>query len=427
MECFKFMKKNSVKHIINKHKKGLVGSIFAFLSMLSLSIGCSLSLSNYTDIGSQIVNVIRKNNRTNVEGQTYWRCEPIESRTDWLGWGVKSYLTSLANPWATYGDANNNNCFFYTDASLNQTFVRNPSNGELIPVSVFASPSSRSLACFDIKLENDVPVNTKYDFYCSKSLASILGNNLEEKELIVNCGNEQRTNISFNGIVKTFGYDFINRIVENNQNYIILPYIIKTVSSEEIISYDMKKYTGQTSFYAVLKSDKYENNYYVSMIDAIYQMGGVKNQLCYKGTYIDSYVDLFGKYENINSAVQNDYLNIVERKNTNIVNTIAGAFLITASIVLLGFLLLKMRKGFWEFNFLNVFVSASFALIIFWIVGEILYRSNVQNMIFWDIGGRIFAFAFVSIVSLITILIAQYLNKNRHEEIDNLEYYSIDI
>lgn len=422
------MKKISFKKICQTYRKSFIGFAFLLTCFLSLSLGCTLSMTDRTDYGSQIVNVIRNNNKSNGEGQTYWRCEPISSRKDWLGWGVKSYLTSLANPWATYGEQKNNNCFFYTDSGLNQTFIKNPSTNEIIPVSIFASPASRSLSCFDIRLENNLTPNTKYDFYCSKSVSNLLKSNLEA-ELIVDCGVKQVSSIRFNGVVESFGYKFIDDIANRNENYIIVPYVLKDdAGKEEIVSYDMQKYTGQTSFYAILKNDKYENNYYGLMINAIYQMGGVKDQLCYKGTYIDSTSNLFDKYEDIDSSVQKNYLEI--NKNGNYIGTVFGIILILLSIASLSFLLLKLKNGFYAFGTKIIFLASSISLIIYWIIGELFYNSNLTSIVFWDIGSRIFSFIFVTLVTIALIVLLLYLNKDKkvHEkQTSGVEYYSIDI
>ena len=418
---------NRIISFFMKYKKSILGFAFALLSTTSVSFGNSFILSSKTDIGSQMTNIIRLNNRLNDERQTYWRCEPVESRRDWLGWGVKSYLTSLANPWATYGDIKNNNCFLYTDASKGQTFIRNQSNNELIPVSVFSSPSSRSLSCFDIQLESGGEVNTKYDFYCSKSLADTLNWNLDNQSLVVDCGGEEASNISFNGVVKTFGYDFINKFVGDNKNYIIVPYILHTEEKDEIISYDMQKYTGQSSFYALLKNDRYENNYYSLMINSIYQMGGVKDQLCYKATFIDSFDGLKTSYEEINSSVQSDYLKTIESFSGNVAHIVIGIVLIIVGATGIILLLFKLNKKIYQINTLNMFFASSASLIIFWLFGEILYKVDVSKMLFWDIGSRIISFVLVAVISAVTVAIARYLSKNSFKEISNIEYNSIDI
>ena len=421
------MKTKRLVDVFKKYKKSLFGTAFVLASMIVLSFGCSLTLSNRIDFGSQMSNIIRLNNKTNDEHQTYWRCEPIESRKDWLGWGVKSYLTSLANPWAVYGDENNNNCFLYTDSSAGQTFIRNKNTDELISISVFASPSSRSLSCFDIKLSSGSEADTKNDFYCSEHLAQLLNNDLSEQQLIVNCGSEVASNISFNGVIKSFGYDFVNKFLGGKDLYIVVPYIFEIDGKEKIVSYDMQNFTGQSSFYAVLKNDRYENNYYALMIDSIYQMGGVKDQLCYKGTYIDSFDDLQTQYELIESAVQKNYLNLVAQKSKGSTNLVCGIVMISISLISIAIMLIKMKRNFYAINVFNSIVSSSIALMVFWLFGEIFYKSNVTTVLFWDISGRIFAFIFVFVVTVIISVITTFMGKNRHKEKDNIEYYSIDI
>ena len=412
---------------IKNLKKHFIGFCFVVFNTLSLSVGCSLTLSVRTDLGSNLVNVIRLNNSSNGEKQTYWRCEPIESRKDWLGWGVKSYLTALANPWATYGDVSNNNCFLYTDVSLNQTFIRDSANDELIPISVFASPSSRSLSCFDIKLSDGKAVNTKYDFYCSKSLAELLGGQTKDQQLVVKCSGEQSTQISFDGVIESFGYSLPNTILNGNENYIVVPYIFKSGNKEEIISYDMHAYTGQASFYAVLKNDRYENNYYSLMINAIYQMGGVQNQLCYKATYIDSSSDLLTPFDDISSSVQQKYIDTLKSNNDNISLLVLGAFVLLINLAAIPLLLFKMKHSFYEISVTNVIIGSSLGLILFWCLGELFYITRIQNILFWDTGSRTFALCLIAIVALIVSMVSKTLIKNRQKEINNLEYYSIDI
>ena len=421
------MKRMMLLERIKKLKKHFVGFCFVFLNALSLSVGCSLTLSVRTDLGSSLVNVIRLNNFANNEKQTYWRCEPIESRRDWLGWGIKSNLTALANPWATYGDVSNNNCFLYTDVSINQTFIRDTTTDEMIPISVFASPSSRSLSCFDIKLSEGKTVNTKYDFYCSKSLAELLGGEMDDQQLVVQCGGEHSTHISFDGVVESFGYSLPKTILNGNENYIIVPYILKAENKEEIISYDMLNYTGQSSFYAVLKNDRYENNYYSLMIDAIYQMGGVKNQLCYKATYIDSSNNLLTPFDEIDSLIQQKYIEVLNSNFDNIGILVLGVLILLINLVAIALLLYKMKHSFYEFSTTNVIIGSSVGLFVFWVFGEIFYVTRLQNILLWDMGSRIFALCLICIVAFIVSMVAKTLIKNRQKEINNLECYSIDI
>lgn len=420
------MKKTEIKSTFRKLKKNIIGFAFTLTSTLSVSFGASLFFSNKIDFGSNMANVIRCNNMSE-EKTTYWRCEPIESRLDWLGWGVKSYLTSLANPWAVYGDQNNNNCFLYTDSSLEQSFIKKPNSDELIPVSIFASPSSRSLSCFNIKLKDNKIVDTKNNFYCSEYIADILNNNLENQSLIVKCGSEQINSVTFSGVVESFGNDFINRFIGSNKNFIIVPYTHQIEDKNEIISYDMRRFTGQSTFYALLKNDRYENNYYSLMIDSIYQMGGVKGQLCYKATYIDSFDDLFKTYNLIDSKVQANYLRLVNSTSKNTINLAIGIVLIICGVALLSVLIWQQNKKKYSLTTFSSIIASSLSLIIFWIIGEILYYSNVTLIIFWDIGGRIFSLILTLILTTLFIIISRHFNNDRHKGSNNLEYYSIDI
>lgn len=419
------MKKSSVKNWFKGIKNQVIGSLFVFACSLSISFGCSLSITNRTDFGSQMTNVIRRNNKSEKYHYTYWRCEPIESRRDWLGWGVKSYLTSLANPWATYGDVKNNNCFLFTSATMNQTFIRHPISNELVPVSVFTTPSSRSLVCFDFQLENKKSIDTKYGFYCSGSLAELLDNKIEDIEYVVNCGSENVTTLSFDGIIKNVGYDFASNFVSNSQYYIVLPYML---DDGTIISYDMHNYTGQASFYAVMKGDRYENNYYSLMINAIYSMGGVKDQLCYKASFIDKYEDLFKSYDSIESKVQSDYIGLVSSEEIKkVAPVVIGIILILAGIGSFAFLILKKNPKLYSLNRLNTIISSSFGLIAFWLIGEFLYTSSLSSMLFWDIGSRIFAFIAIVVVSIIATITLGLIRKNRQDIFEDVEFYSIDI
>ena len=404
----------------------MLGSVLAFACFLSISIGASLSFSNKVDFGSKMTNVIRCNN-SRTKGFTYWRCEPIDARRDWLGWGVKSYLTSLSNPWAVYGDQSNNNCFLYTDASLGQTFIQNVNSEDLIPISVFASPSSRSLSCFGIQLKDKKEIDTKNNFYCSESLANLLNYNLEDQKLVVKCGDESINSITFSGVVESFKYDLPSKIINEQKNFIIVPYVYEIGGTNEIISYDMKNFTGQSKFYAVLKNDRYENNYYSLMIDAIYQMGGVKDQLCYKATYIDSLEELLLPYDSIHSNVQNYYVEILANNSKDFFKTIFGITLISIGIVALGILIWKQKNKLYELKTVGTLCGSSFALIIFWLLGEIFYYSKITSILFWDIGGRILSFLLTVIVTIIFVLIFRYINKNRHGVNNEIEYYSIDI
>jgi hypothetical protein len=420
------MKKINFKGFFKKYKKTMLGSVLTFACFLSISIGASLSFSNKVDFGSKMANVIRCNN-SKTKDFTYWRCEPIEARRDWLGWGVKSYLTSLSNPWAVYGDQVNNNCFLYTDANLGQTFIQNADSEDLIPISVFASPSSRSLSCFGIQLKDKKAIDTKNNFYCSESLANLLNYNLEDQKLVVKCGDESINSITFSGVVESFKYDLPSKIINEQKNFIIVPYVYEIGGTNEIISYDMKNFTGQSTFYAVLKNDRYENNYYSLMIDAIYQMSGVKDQLCYKATYIDSLEELFLPYDSINSNVQNYYVEILTNNSKDIFKTIFGIALISIGVVALGILIWKQKNKLYELKTFGTLCGFSLALIIFWLLGEIFYYSKITNILFWDIGGRILSFSLTVIVMIIFVLIFRYNNKNRHEVNNEIEYYSIDI
>ena len=86
-----------------------------------------------------------------------------------------------------------------------------------------------------------------------------------------------------------------------------------------------------------------------------------------------------------------------------------------------------MDNAFYFIDSKNTIIGSIVGLIVFWIIGEIFYVSQINKMLFWDIGSRIFALLLVAASSIVIILVANYLNKNRQKKINNLECYSIDI
>ena len=355
-----------------------------------------------------IANAIVVNNKRNKQDMSFWQIVPdIDYYGNWHHWQFDETMYSISEFYTTRGFSDHNHTFMINYAKNKEIFICDSDSAHYI--SVITSPSRVGFKSYGLSLLNNHQPDYKNEFYISKSLFEKLGKESGSLSLSI-CSTIK--DIEYSGVVKSIANNIVNEIV--GDDYIVVPYKH---------AFEIKEYTGHTSFVMCLKNDYYENYAFSRVIKHAFV--GIDKGSKYKAYFHDSHYTLDTPFINPNSSLQVSYDEYVK-----IVPSLAiSGYLITLPMVVITLLynlfILFNKK---ETNiFLNIFgVFCSFGLYTF--ISYLLRLRGTKWFFPWSFLSQIIVIV-VCILYVLFFLLLHYIYKKKYQSriIGNNEFFECNI
>lgn len=393
-------------------KKIVTKAAIAFGIIFVSMTGAALAAHSFTTSGSEISASIRKNNRTSKYGETYWG---IEIKKDDLAWASDSYayaLQAFAGSWSSEVDVPTNYAVVINN-SLDEVFISNGVDAPL-GVKVIGDPYRNTISKFGFKLRNGTTFDSYHKWYCSDKVAAYLGNKMDAKLNVAFNKKGVVSDITFSDVVESFEHKLLNDII-GDAPYIVVPHEGEGFSG--YTSFDNINITGRTRFLFAFKSDKYQNEFSLNRVN--YFVHREKFNTNYTASFIENADDVMKSMALIKSptqAIYNYYGNDMNVFAFRPVFFSVGILLVALSViaVLLAF----------KFNWFGdihrivnyAFFTSLLALLIYWIVGQILYAYGSPFAIWSPVNRMITVFWTIDLACIISLIAFIIIYKERRDE-----------
>lgn len=305
-------------------------------------IGTSLINSYYNPNElDYIANAITVNNKNNKKEMSFWQITPDpDYYGNWQHWQFDETMYSISELYTTRGFSEHNHTFMINYISNEEVFYY--SFDSIHYVSVITSPSRVGFKSLGLSFLNNHTPDYKNEFYISETLFNNIANKSGSIDLSI-CS--QIKSIEYSAIVKTISNDTVKNLA--GDEFIIVPYKY---------AFNIKEYTGHTSFVLCLRHDYYENYAFSRVIKHAFY--GIEKGSKYKAFFHDTAATLIDPFEQTHSVLQATYEKYVAHVPKL---AIAGYIILFPSIAFVLFLnlfvLFKKRQTNIYFDVFSVFCS----------------------------------------------------------------------
>ena len=407
MKRFAFSKADLKKSL---RKAGVILSI-----IFASTIGSTLIASSFSTCTNEVNASIVRNNNKSKYNETYWS---ISVKNNKISWSTDSYAYTLQGFAGTWHDELEvpTNYGFLINNSVNEVFISSKNGGEPLGVKVIGDAYRGTASRFGFKLKNKTKFDTYYNFYCSEKVYEFLGENQDCSLKVKGNKDNKSVSIHFEDIIESVESPLINELIGDSP-YIVVPAEGKGFTG--YTSYDNLNITGNTRFIFAFKSDKYQNEFSLNRVN--YFVHREKFSTRYEATFMDKPEDITKVFTSIKSETQDIYLSYGTNMDVFVfkgVNFGIGIGLIVISLIVLAFAF--KYKWFVTFNHLlhYSFFSVLITLVIYWIVGQILYKVGSSFSIWASLNRMItvlWSVDLACIISLLGLLFA-FLERKKEEK-----------
>lgn len=381
-----------------KNLKKQICSIFLLFvlnvcSMTLILFGASLinSYHNPNEI-DYIANAITVNNKNNKKQMSFWQITPdADYFGNWYHWQFNETMYSISQFYTTRGYSKHNYSFMINYSTNEEVFYS--SLDSVHYVSVITSPSRVGYKSLGLSFLNNYTPDYKNEFYISETLFNNLTSKSGSIDLSI-CSTVK--SIQYSAVVKTISNETLKSLA--GDEYIIVPYKY---------AFDIKEYTGHTSFAFCLRNDYYENYAFSRVIK--HAFNGIEKGSKYKAFFHDSVATLIDPYKQTNSALQVTY----ERYTIHIPTlAITGYIIAFTSIAFLLFLnlffLFKKKQSNMYYNAFCTF----FSFVLYIIISSIIRTLGTTYFFPWSFASEILV-AFVSLFIFLLLLACHYIFRKK--------------
>lgn len=378
---------------------------FMTFSLFGISLINSYHNPNELDY---IANAISVNNKNNRQEMSFWQITPdIDYYGNWFHWQFDETMYSISEFYTTRGFANHNHTFMINYSSNEEIFYSDSNSTHYI--SIITSPSRVGFKSLGLSFLNDYQPDYKNEFYISEALYNNL--NKENGSIDLSICSSPKT-IDYSGVVKTVSNSTVKKLV--GDEFIVIPYKY---------AFEIKEYTGHTSFVLCLRNDYYENYAFSRVIK--HAFNGIEKGSKYNAYFHDSASTLSTPFVKPNSALQTTYDDYVE----HILGLAITGYLITfsaiASILLFNLLVVfKKRKPNIYYEIFCAFCS--FAL--YTLISSIMRTIGIVWFFPWSFVSRIIVALVCTLYILLFLALHQVFRKKYHRYfISNDDFYECNI
>ena len=374
--------------------------------------GASLAAHSFSTCGNEVSASIRKNNRTSKYGETYWG---IEIKKEGLSWANDSYaytLQGFAGSWSTEEDVATNYAVIINN-STDEVFISNGVDAP-IGVKVIGDPYRNTISKFGFKLKNGTKFDSYHQWYCSEKVAQYLGGKMDAKLNVAFNKTGVVNDITFSDVVESFNHKLLNDVI-GDAPYIIVPH--EATGFTGFTSFDNLNITGRTRFLFAFKNDKYQNEFSLNRVN--YFVHRQKFSTKYSASFIENADEVMAPMALIKNHTQEIYDYYGNDMNVFAFKPVffsVGVLLVALSLILVLFAF----KFNWFGNIHRIvnyaFFTALVALLIYWIVGQILYAYGIAFSIWSPVNRMITVFWTIDLACIISLIAFAIIYKERRVE-----------